>query len=82
VAVDHGLLHRVELARRAEAFDGDDVGAVELEEELDAGVDGKVAEGGDRSVCGRAKLLLSHGAARLFMGFAGSSPLHMIRPSY
>jgi hypothetical protein len=42
VALDHGFLHGVQLAVRAKAFDSDDVRAVQLEEELDAGVEGEV----------------------------------------
>jgi hypothetical protein len=58
VAVDHRLLDGIQVAGGAEAFDGDDVGAVELEEELDAGIDGEIAEGvgsGQRAVGSRLR---------------------------
>jgi hypothetical protein len=42
VALHHRVLHRRELAVLRQALDADDLRAVELEEELDAGVDGAV----------------------------------------
>jgi hypothetical protein len=39
VAAHHRVLHRRQLAARREAFNGDDVRAVHLEDELDARID-------------------------------------------
>jgi hypothetical protein len=44
VVFDHGLLYGTRIFFAAKAFDGDDVSAVELKQELDAGIDGAVKQ--------------------------------------
>ena len=44
MAVDQRLLHWIERPVATEAFDRDNVRAVKLEEELDAGIDGLIVE--------------------------------------